>query len=67
DNAKFMNHAIDPNCADPEGEYTVTRRHVRAGEELTCDYRSFDLESRVNGASLFGQADGEGNGILRTG
>ena len=67
DNAKFMNHANDPNCADPDGEYTITRRHVRAGEELTCDYRSFDLESRIHAQSLFGSATAETNGIVRTG
>ena len=49
DNAKFMNHADEPNCADPDGEYTITRQPVRAGEELTCDYTAFDLESRREG------------------
>lgn len=49
DNAKFMNHQDDPNCADPEGEYTITRRAIRAGEELTCDYRAFDVPSREDG------------------
>lgn len=49
DNAKFMNHQDDPNCEDPEGDHTITRRAVRAGEELTCDYRSFDLPSRLSG------------------
>lgn len=64
DNAKFMNHSDVPNCDDPEGAYTVTNRHVRAGEELTCDYRSFDRESRVNGGLVF-QADAGsgGNGV----
>jgi len=49
DNAKYMNHSEDPNCDDPEGEYTVTNREVEAGQELTCDYRSFDLEARTTG------------------
>jgi SET domain-containing protein len=68
DNAKFMNHDDAPNCDDPEGEYTVTNRLVRAGEELTCDYRSFDRESRLSGM-LFStiEADGSGNGRLRAG
>ena len=52
DNAKFMNHQDDPNCADPDGAYTVTRRHIRAGEELTCDYRAFDEPSRTNGLTF---------------
>ncbi len=49
DNAKFMNHSETPNCDDPEGAYTITNRHIRAGEELTCDYRAFDLPSRQHG------------------
>lgn len=49
DNAKFMNHAEGPNCDDPEGRYTVTNRPIAAGEELTCDYRTFDRESAEKG------------------
>lgn len=49
DNAKFMNHADAPNCDDPEGKYTVTNRAVEPGEELTCDYRTFDHESAAKG------------------
>jgi SET domain-containing protein len=47
DNARFMNHAEDPNTAgvhEPcaiEG-YDVATRDIAAGEELTCDYRTFD-------------------------
>jgi SET domain-containing protein len=42
-----MNHAEDPNTAgvhEPgaiEG-YDVATRDIEAGEELTCDYRTFD-------------------------
>jgi len=49
DNAKFMNHHPDPNCSDADPEFTVTTRPVRAGEELTCDYREFDLVTKRNG------------------
>jgi uncharacterized protein len=49
DNARFMNHTDNPNCDDPEGIFTVTNRLIPAGEELTCDYRSFDRESILNG------------------
>ena len=52
DNAKFMNHADDPNCEDPEGAFTLARRDIRAGEELTCDYRTFDLGSRLKGLAF---------------
>ena len=49
DNAKYMNHSDDPNCDDTGAEYTVSRRGIAAGEELTCDYRLFDLETMAFG------------------
>jgi SET domain-containing protein len=52
DNAKYMNHSEQPNCDDTGGEYTVTTRAIRAGEELTCDYRLFDLESKNVGVAF---------------
>lgn len=37
DDARFMNHSKTPNVIDkPEG--TFTARHIKAGEELCCDY-----------------------------
>ncbi len=65
DNAKYMNHSDDPNCDDPEGAHTVTSRVIQAGEELTCDYRSFDLEARSIG--LFFVADHEAQEVGRSG
>jgi len=47
DNARFMNHADNPNTAGVhesgsiEG-FDVATRDIAAGEELTCDYRTFD-------------------------
>jgi uncharacterized protein len=55
DNAKYMNHSDDPNCDDTGGEYTVSRRSIAAGEELTCDYRLFDLEAKTFGLRFNGQ------------
>ena len=49
DNARFMNHSFDPNCTDREGPVTMTLRGISAGEELTCDYRTFDLVSARDG------------------
>ena len=52
DNARFMNHSDDPNTAgvhDPgsiEG-YDIATRDIVAGEELTCDYRTFDAHVGV--------------------
>jgi uncharacterized protein len=51
DDGRFMNHADTPTVlglhpADerPEG-IDVAARDIAAGEELTCDYRSFDIEA----------------------
>jgi hypothetical protein len=49
DNAKFMNHDFDPNCDDIEGPYTIAKRDIGADEELTCDYRLFDLDAVRDG------------------
>jgi len=43
DNAKFMNHSEAPNC-DDRGSVTSAIRDIQPGEELTCDYRLFDME-----------------------
>ena len=53
DNAKFMNHSLDPNCDDPEGRYTIANRDIAAGEELTSNYLTFDMESAQKGAGLY--------------
>ena len=56
DNARFMNHSAKPNC-DDSGEVTITSRGIEPGEELTCDYRSFDVVAREEGleATLAGR------------
>lgn len=52
DDARFMNHAERPNtesrydAAHPEG-FDIAVRDIAAGEELTCDYRSFDAGHAV--------------------
>ena len=55
DTAKFMNHSFDPNCDDC-GRDTLATRDIRAGDELTCDYRSFDTKSKLNGLNEFERA-----------
>jgi SET domain-containing protein len=45
DDAKYMNHAEDPNTTS-DTDHTRTTRDIEPGEELTCDYREFDLRSR---------------------
>jgi uncharacterized protein len=47
DDARFFNHAPDPNChdlPDADGGTTVAARDIAAGEELTCDYALFDAD-----------------------
>lgn len=56
DNARFMNHSFEPNC-DDSGARTRTLRLIAAEEELTCDYRCFDVESRNGQGEAFTSAD----------
>lgn len=39
DNTRFINHSDNPNLAFVKGE-GVALRMIKAGEELTCDYRN---------------------------
>lgn len=41
DDDRFTNHADDPNTAD-DGAFTVARRDILPGEELTADYRPWE-------------------------
>ena len=45
DDARFMNHADNPNTKTA-GDRTWAVREIQAGEELTCDYREFDAATR---------------------
>ena len=40
DDSRYMNHSDDPNLIK-----NVACRDIEAGEELTCDYWSFDLDA----------------------
>lgn len=47
DDARFFNHSDNPNCgcAGYSGDDSVpdiALRDIKTGEELTCDYKSFD-------------------------
>src|SRR4051812_40926069 len=47
--ARYLNHACDPNCAI-NGELEVeTLREVAAGEELTIAYNVLSLEEAASG------------------
>ena len=41
DDARYMNHADDPNCDMSPGDFATARRDIAAGEEMTCDYNVF--------------------------
>ena len=43
DQAKHMNHSDDPNLSEGPNGINIAARDIAAGEELTCDYRLFDL------------------------
>ena len=50
DDARFFNHADEPNChdfPDENGGTTVAARDIELGEELTSDYASFDANHRA--------------------
>lgn len=51
DDARYMNHSDEPNVRgdydlDPVFGVDVAARDIQAGEELTCDYRTFDRSDR---------------------
>jgi uncharacterized protein len=41
DDARYMNHADDPNCDVSKSEVAHALRDIAAGEELTCNYNHF--------------------------
>jgi uncharacterized protein len=48
DDARFFNHANEPNCIDlvneAKGDVTLAGRDIAEDEELTCNYTTFDLD-----------------------
>lgn len=44
DNARYMNHSETPNIAEDDQGRNYAIRDIRKGEEITCDYRVFDLD-----------------------
>jgi len=51
DIAQFLNHSETPNLtSDKDGEIFVTNRPIKAGEEITVDYRTFDegIDEKLN-------------------
>lgn len=56
DNARYMNHSSHPNLleAGAANELNLAARDIGAGEELTCDYRQFDLDAGLRLAQPWG-------------
>jgi hypothetical protein len=46
DNARFINHADDPNT-DNRTALAFARRPIAKGEEITCDYREIEGDLRL--------------------
>lgn len=44
DDARFMNHSTTPNIVDLADGSSVAARDIAVGEELTCDYSTFDAD-----------------------
>jgi len=41
DDARFFNHADNPNCVDLDHDTVVAAQDIKKGKELTADYRAF--------------------------
>ncbi len=50
DNDRYTNHADDPNTREIHEAgtlgYSIAIRDIQPGEEITCDYRTFDADWR---------------------
>jgi SET domain-containing protein len=47
DDAKYMNHSSTPNCLDKTiNNTTIALCDIKQGEELLCDYTTFDDDSK---------------------
>jgi len=44
DHGKYMNHADEPNLLD-DSVRNIAARDIEPGEELTCNYHLFDLDT----------------------
>lgn len=46
DDARYINHSAEPNTSGKSGK-TIAARLIRAGEEITEDYREFEHPARI--------------------
>lgn len=47
DQARFINHSCDANCLSPGFDFEICIRDIEAGEQLTNDYGSLNLEEEM--------------------
>lgn len=47
DHGRFMNHSCDPVSLSPGVDFELAVRDISAGEEITCDYSSLNLEQEL--------------------
>jgi SET domain-containing protein len=49
DHARHMNHSDNPNVLEAgEGNtFNIASRDIKAGEELTCNYKEFDADAKL--------------------
>lgn len=47
DDARFLNHSDKPNVDGNDNYYTVTNKDIKEGEELTCNYFTFDATAKL--------------------
>lgn len=45
DHARHMNHSLNPNLLESGDGNNIAARDIAAGEELTCDYTTFDTDA----------------------
>ncbi|WGR72846.1 MULTISPECIES: SET domain-containing protein [unclassified Bradyrhizobium] len=62
DNARFMNHSSQPNTYQDDHCRIFTARDVQPGEELTCDYLSFDPRCDLSWVKVLSPNVGAGAG-----
>ncbi|HTV20875.1 MAG TPA: SET domain-containing protein-lysine N-methyltransferase [Polyangiaceae bacterium] len=59
DFGRFMNHSCEPNSVGPgKLEFEIAVRDIKAGEEVVCDYGSFNLEEPLDCACGSAQCRG---------
>ena len=44
DHARFINHSCEPNCRSTGFDFEIAVRDIRAGDELTDDYGSLNVD-----------------------